>query len=316
MRKRWSLVALTTCIVTLQVAMLPALTQYTLRAEKKKIILQHADTIEGGEVGGSAYRSAVGNVLFLHDSVTLKCDRATDYPSQNKIMLQGNVLIADETIEVRADKGVYYPDREIGELSGNVRGRMADNSLVTRAQRAVINNAESRIWLNGEAIAWQESRQISGDEISAHFREASALSKKRRIDELTITGNAFFAAKDTLSVSPAAYDQLRGKTMELRMDANSRITGITATTEAETLYHLYDENRKASGINYSSGNRIRMFFADGVLRKVTVTGNVEGKQYPEGFRGDKSLDLSGFAWRERENPFRDKKSLPQREGFK
>ncbi|MEI8032467.1 MAG: LptA/OstA family protein [Chlorobiaceae bacterium] len=315
MNRIWSRVALTASIVGLQAAMLPALNHYTIRAEKKKIILQHADTIEGGEAGGTTYRSAAGNVLFLHDKVTLRCDRATDYPSQQKIVLQGNVFIADDTIEIRADKGVYYPERETGELTGNVRGRVADNSIVARARSAVINKADNRIWLNGDAIAWQERRQVSGEVISLHIREASGEAKKRRIDEVQVEGNAFFAARDTISVAPAAYDQLRGKTLELRMDDNSRITGITATREAEILYHLYDENRKPSGINYSSGNMIRMFFREGTLKRVKVTGNVEGKQYPEQFRGERSINLSGFAWRESENPFRDKKSLPQTEGL-
>ncbi len=80
--------------------------------------------------------------------------------------------------------------------------------------------------------------------------------------------------------------------------------------QAELLYHLYNEKRLPSGINYSSGDMIRMFFTDGSLNRVMVTGNVEGKQYPERFRGESSINLAKFAWREQENPFRQQKSLP------
>ena len=53
-----------------------------------------------------------------------------------------------------------------------------------------------------------------------------------------------------------------------------------------------------------------MFFIGGILKRVKVTGNVEGKQYPESFRGDKKINLSKFEWREKENPFKQQKSLP------
>jgi len=55
---------------------------------------------------------------------------------------------------------------------------------------------------------------------------------------------------------------------------------------------------------------IRMFFTSGILKQVKVMGNVEGKQYPESFRGNKKINLSKFAWREEENPFKQPKSLP------
>jgi lipopolysaccharide export system protein LptA len=286
--------------------MLPVLNHNTLRAEKKKIILEHADTIEGGEAEGGSYRSVIGNVVFQHDNITLKCDRATDYGAENKIILKGNVFITDNAVEIYGDNGVYYPEKELGELSGNVRGRMVNNSLAAKAKKAVVNKATSQIWLYDDAIAWHERKQISGDIILLHLKEEPANAKRRYIDEMQVHGRAFFAAMDTLSLSPVVYDQLGSKKMVIQMNDNSKITGITATSEAESLYHLYDEKRKPSGINYSSGNTIRMFFTNGVLSRVKVSGNVEGKQYPERFRGDRSINLTKFAWRERENPFRNK----------
>ena len=68
-------------------------------------------------------------------------------------------------------------------------------------------------------------------------------------------------------------------------------------------YHLYNEKNEPSGINYSSGKMIRMFFMDGKLDRVKVTGNVEGKQYPDSYRGNSKINLRKFVWREREKPF-------------
>ncbi len=301
---------LTAAILTLQIIMLTALPHNTLRAEKKKIILQHADVIEGGESEAGSYRSVIGNVVFLQDNLTLKCDRATSYEQENKIVLTGNVFMTDNTVEIYGENGVYYSDRQVGELSGNVRGRMLDNSLVAKSKKALVNKITSQIWLNDEALAWHNRQQISGDSILLHLKESPTGAKRKSIDEIQIHGNAFFAAQDTLCVSPVAYDQFSAKKMVVLLNDNSKITGITLTTQAESLYHLYNNEQKPSGINYSSGDMIRMFFNAGTLKRVKVTGNVEGKQYPESFRGDKKIDLSTFSWREKENPFIQQKSLP------
>ncbi|MEI6756224.1 MAG: LptA/OstA family protein [Chlorobium sp.] len=301
---------LSLCLVMIQAVTLPVLNHYTVQAEKKKIILQHADTIEGGEAAAGPYRSVIGNVVFLDGNMTLKCDRATEYERENKIVLQGNVFIADNTFDIYGESGLYFPEKEIGELGGKVKGRMLNNSFASKAERAVVNKSTSQIFLYGEAIAWHEQKQVSGDTIMLHLREGGKKGQKRSIDEMQVDGNAFFAAQDTLSLTPVVYDQLGGKKMVIRLNEMSKITGITVTGQAESLYHLYDEKRKPSGINYSSGNMIRMSFREGSMTKVAVTGNVEGKQFPERFRGKKEINLSKFAWREEENPFRKEKNLP------
>ncbi len=300
---------LTAAFLLFQTIMFPVLNHNILRAEQKKIILQHADTIEGGEGEAGNYRSVIGNVVFLDGAMTLRCDRATNFVKENKIVLNGNIVITDPTYAIYGDSGVYFTDNQTGEINGNVRGRMLDNSLFGKSRRALINKAKSQIWLYDDAIAWHQQQQISGDIILIHFTESGS-SKKQDIDEIQVHNNAFFASADTLSRSPVVFDQFSGKKMIIRIIGGSKIAGITITGQAESLYHLYNEKQQPSGINYSSGDMIRLFFLNGNLTWVKVTGNVEGKQYPESFREDRGINLSKFAWRERENPFRQQKSLP------
>jgi len=280
----------------------------TLLAEQKKIILNHADTIEGSEEG-EGYQSVIGNVEFQDGTLTLRCDRATNYEGEHKIVLTGNISISDPAFAIYGDSAVYFTDRQTGEIKGNVRGRMLDNSLFGKSRRAVVNKAKSEVWLYDDAIAWHQQQQISGESVLLHFTESGS-RKKQEIDEIEVHNNAFFASADTLSRSPVVYDQFSGKKMIIRLKEGKKIAGITLNGQAESLYHLYNEKRQPSGINYSSGDMIRMFFADGILGSVKVSGNVEGKQFPESFRGNPKINLSKFAWRERENPFRTQKSLP------
>ncbi|KUL31684.1 OstA-like protein [Chlorobium limicola] len=307
MRKVSSLPLLTAFLLLFMAASIPVPVHNTLKAEQKKIILLNADTIEGGETASNGtpqpFRSVIGNVRFLHGTITLACDRATEYGAEKKITLSGNIVITDNKVEVRADNGVYYPDTEQGELTGNVRGRMLDGSLIAKAHKAVIEKKNDRIWLYEDAIAWGKNEQLSGDIIMVHVKESGGAKKKQTIDEVQAHRNALLAARDTLSTNPRLYNQMSGEKMVIAMTDNAKLSGVTVTGQAESLFHLYNEKNEPSGINYSSGKIIRMFFIDGKLDRVKVTGNVEGKQYPDSYRGNRKINLKKFVWREQEKPF-------------
>ncbi|MBM3163793.1 MAG: hypothetical protein FJZ79_10955 [Chlorobi bacterium] len=307
MRKSVSSLQLLAAMLLILAASVPVPLHNTLRADKKKIILLNADTIEGGQTlsGGAPqpYRSVVGNVRFQHGNTRLSCDRATEFEEEKKIVLSGNILITDTEMEVYADNGVYYPDREHGELTGNVRGRMRDNSLMARARKAVVEKRQNRLWLYDDAVAWGRNEQLSGDILMVHVKESGGVNKRQQVDEVQAHRNALLAARDTLSADLPVYNQMSGAKMVITMNGQSKLSGVTVTGQAESLYHLYDEKNQPNGINYSSGNMIRMFFDDGKLDRATVTGNVEGKQYPESYRGNPKINLRKFVWREGEKPF-------------
>ncbi|NTV60713.1 MAG: hypothetical protein HGA77_05325 [Chlorobiaceae bacterium] len=299
-----------TSVFFLQFILSPVLSNNTLRAEKKKIILEHSDTIEGGQNERGSYKSVIGKVVFMHNTLNLRCDRATSYDRENRITLGGNIVLSNDTFEIFGDNGVYYPDTEIGELSGNVRGQLLGKSLCGTSQKAVINTSANQIWLSEGAIAWYNGHQISGDTILLHLRQSTKNVGSMMIEKIQIQGNAFYAAEDTLSQARIGYNQLGGSRMAIQLDENSEITGITVSGQAEGLYHLYGEHHDPAGINYSSGSEIRMYFREGgALYKVKVSGNPEGKHYPQRYRGDPSINLPKFTWREKENPFRQEKSL-------
>ncbi|NTU59302.1 MAG: hypothetical protein HGB00_10385 [Chlorobiaceae bacterium] len=288
----------------LMVVPILCLTDNTASADKKKTILEHADSIEGGEKPGPSgksvpYRSVTGNVLFTHDRTMLKCDRATDYPEGNRIDLEGNIFVKDNTVETYGDSGVYHPDDETGELKGNVRGRVIDDSLVTRAKRAVFNQKTNEVWLYDEAVVWHRGRQLSGDVIRVHVHEVAG---KKKVDEIHVQGHAFLAARDTLSSTPAIYDQLSAQKMEATLNDQSRLTGVTATGKAKSLYHIFDEHNQPSSVNFTAGERIRIHFNDGKLSRIFVTGNSNGKEYPKRLWNDKGINLPEFRLRDNEKP--------------
>ncbi|WP_237409569.1 hypothetical protein [Chlorobium phaeovibrioides] len=317
MKRLFSPILLAAGLTLLQLALTPPGGQNTLHAENSKIILRHADMIEGGEDAVGPYRAAIGNVEMLKGELTMTCRRTTDYDGQNRIIMNGDVSISDGSMEVFGDDGVFYTDREVLELSGNVRGRMKDNSLAVRSKKGMFNNDESQLWFYDDAVGWKGKDQVSGEIILLHFRKSEKKGDKRTIDEMQLHGNAFYASPDTLIQSPVGYDQMSGKKIVALIGENSRIEGLTVTGQAESLFHLYDENSKPTGINYSSGDRIRMIFREGRMHTMKVTGNAEGTEYPASFRGEESINLPKFAWRAAENPWAppEKKDAPVFEGL-
>ncbi len=115
-------VPLIATVLLFQMLLLPVLNYNTLRAEQKKIILQNADIIEGGESEAGSYRSVSGNVVFQHGSMTLKCDSAIDYERENKVVLKGNIVITDTAFAIYGDNGVYFPEKADRRITGQCPG--------------------------------------------------------------------------------------------------------------------------------------------------------------------------------------------------
>ena len=276
----------------------------TAHAEKKKIFLRQADKLQGGEARSPTgriepVRSVSGNVVFAQENMLLTCDKATEFLESGIVKLRGNIFMTDREIEVYCDDALYYPDTGIAELENNVRGRLLENNLITKSEQARIDNPGNQIAIYKNAIAWQGERQLSGDSISVQLKE---LNGKKNVETITISGKAFFAARDTLDLGKRLYNQLSGKTMYITLDDQEKVTGVRVVSQARSLYHAYDKDSSPTGVNYSSGNTIVMSFAEGTLDRIAVSGNVEGKQYPNKLRGSRKINLPGFRLRFDEQP--------------
>jgi len=227
MKRFFSTILLAAGIVMLQLTLNPSGSNNTLHAENSKVILRHADIIEGGEDAVGPYRAAIGNVVMVKGEMTMTCRRTTDYDGQNRIIMNGDVSISDGSMEVFGDDGVFYPKREVLELSGNVRGRMKDNSLAVRSKKGMFNNEENQLWFYDNAVGWKGKDQVSGEIILLHFRKSEKKGGKQTIDEMQLHGNAFYASPDTLIHSPVGYDQMSGKKIVALIGENSRMKDLT-----------------------------------------------------------------------------------------
>ena len=278
-----------------------------LRAAQEPVVLEHADLIEVGDGGDGSSRSVSGHVSFRQGQMVLRCDRARYLAGSDQIELLGHVVFIVRSIEIHGDRGTYDTKRNIARLEGQVRGRFAGRSFTAKAGRVVYDRLSDRVTLQEKVLAWYANQQLDAPQVVLQL-VAQGRRGAKRIDEAVMENGGCYAARDTRSTRQVAFDQCRGNDIRIRFSDTLVPERIMVSGEAETLYHLYDEGGQFSGINYASGDSIAVRFAGGHMSSIKVSGGVEGKQYPVRFRGNPSINLQCFAWKEAEMPFRSNKA--------
>jgi lipopolysaccharide export system protein LptA len=104
-----------------------------LAQERNTVILKSADNLVGSVKNGEQIRELVGNVELLQGNVTLKCDRAIQYFSSNKIEIWGNVTVYQDTFLLFCQHASYY---------GDSRTTISPNKLkITDGHMTLISNS-------------------------------------------------------------------------------------------------------------------------------------------------------------------------------
>ncbi len=85
-----------------------------------KLHLVHADYSISKEENGKIMRIIYGNVYFVQDSISIKCDSAVYHQDYDKLSLWGKVIIVRGAETVRAKHIVYYKNEKKAVANGNV----------------------------------------------------------------------------------------------------------------------------------------------------------------------------------------------------
>ncbi|NTW49617.1 MAG: hypothetical protein HGB19_07815 [Chlorobiales bacterium] len=168
---------------------------------QKKVYLEHADEIRGGQVTErpsrklptvtESIRSAIGKVLFVETTTTIECDTATEYLKSRKIRVAGNVKIVRDTVTVRGREGFYFPDFRRSELHKNVS--LTDQKIILKSNHGTYFSDEQRGVFTGKVALTDGPNTVYSDSL-VYFRpeSRSVVIKRVRIlnneDNVTITG--------------------------------------------------------------------------------------------------------------------------------
>lgn len=103
-----------------------------------RIEIIDADVLEGMRVNGQDLRRLVGGVVLKQENSTLRCDSATFYPADNRVLAYGNVYINQaDSIRAYGDSLRYEGTQRLAYLKGRVR--LTDPSMAIEAPAMVYN---------------------------------------------------------------------------------------------------------------------------------------------------------------------------------
>jgi lipopolysaccharide export system protein LptA len=107
------------------------LNQAVYAQQKKRIYIEHADSLTQSDFVPDAWR-LLGNVILEHNQAYMYCDSAYAYTTNNNVDAFGRVHINQgDTIHLWADKIHYFGDNRLARSIGNVRLESRNATLYT-----------------------------------------------------------------------------------------------------------------------------------------------------------------------------------------
>lgn len=245
------------------------------RKKASKLILEHADVLEGQRLGDREIRRLKGNVKFRQDSAILTCDEAVQYLSEGRTVLSGGVRFVDSSRTLSGDQVTYEEATRVTCIEGNAE--LSDASHRLRALRICYDDLTEKASAEGAAELSNEKERttIVGARIEYDRRSgyARVIGKPQmtRVDstdggELIISGVFFemFEDGDRIVVSDSVR-VLRGD-LEARCDTLVYLRKENAVKLAHLPRVKQDRQRL-------TGSAVTLHLRDAQVTAIEIVGN-------------------------------------------
>lgn len=263
------------------------ITAFNLQAQQKRIEILHADINIIDEEKYPNQEIGLGDVVVVHEGMTLRCKKAEYYKLKNIIRAYGNVVInIGDTITQTSDYVQYNGDTKKAKSWGEVV--LTDPDMTMTTDTLDFDRVKEVLYYKSGAII-KDSVNVLESKIGNYYLKTSkfeALSdvvltnpdyvlNGEHLDYYTDNGQAFLYGPSTIVgednhiyTENGFYDTQKGIS---HFTKNSVLTYKDRSITADSLY--YDRNQAFA----SATNNIKML---DTLNKVTVRGNY-GEFYQE-----------------------------------
>lgn len=157
------------------------------------IMLKYADSLLGSNTEAGMVRVVKGNVRFVQGNVTVTCNEAVQYLSQNRVELIGNVVITQETVTLRTARGEY---------DGNTKVAYGQSGIT-------LTDRDTRL----EA---QEGRYSTANRVADFYRNVSVEN-----DSMIVYSDTLQYHRDTQNSFASGKAFARGKFSSVRLRGDS-----------------------------------------------------------------------------------------------
>ncbi len=148
------------------------------------------------------------------------------------------------------------------------------------------NIADSTIRFFYEPIIWAKNSQMTSDSIRAHLRNNA-------IDKIYLKDRAFVISLDTLK----QFNQTKGREIEASF-RKSEIRKVVVKGNAESLFHILENDTLFTGLNYMKCSDMDIFFNDSSkLEEIMFRGAPDAKLIPPHKLKKEDRELKDFHWR-------------------
>ncbi|MGZ8557171.1 MAG: OstA-like protein [Chitinophagaceae bacterium] len=216
-------------------------------------------------------------------------------PQPNNNLKSSNPLVKDS---LKGSKSVAVSEKDSTnryfEAYRNVR--IFSDSLQSVCDSMFYSFKDSVFRLYKDPVVWAQKSQITGDTILL-------FTKNKKADKVEAFENSFLVNR----IENDVYNQIKSS----RMDGwflDGSIDSVRATSFAECIYYIQDEDSAYTGINQSQCDIIDIYFSKGTngeekgLEKVVFRSAVTGTLWPISQKSPQEMQLPGFRWLEERRP--------------
>lgn len=205
--------------------------------------------------------------------------------------LEKKQLTKADTIKNRVVVNVNKADTAVRYFLGFYHVRIFNDSLQSVSDSLYYSTQDSTFKLFGKPIVWNAQTQVTGDTIYMYTQN----QKPKRL-------YVFFNGMIVNETAPGLYNQIGGRTLNGYFIEGSIDYVTVKGTPAESIFYPQDDDSAYTGMNYSTGDLINVYFINKELNRVKFVNNVDGVMYPlKQIPADKKY-LRGFKWQDARRP--------------
>lgn len=223
------------------------------------------------------------------DSLYIRADTFYSFPAGKKA----------DTVKQKTAKGKKKQKQVVAEDTTSVNSKaprcfigfhhvlIFSDSMQGKCDSISYTQADSTMRLMYDPIVWSRKSQITGDTITM-------LLDSSKVRQIYVPNNAFMVSQSGPDKAQL-YDQVQGKTMT-GIFKDGQVDYMLVKPDAQTIYYGKDDNGAYIGVNEVTATRMRIYFKDEGLHKITYEQDVKSKLTPMDKADLPNMKLKRFRW--------------------
>jgi lipopolysaccharide export system protein LptA len=139
------------------------------------VVLDHADSLVGLEIGGEQAQRLTGNVKFTQGKVVVTCDKAIRYLRSNKIDFEGHVVVRQDSLTMTAKRGTYHANEKVIEAFEDVH--LDDGKTTLQAEYGKYFVDEKKAHFTTNVTVHDSSTTLSSNELTYYRDEQKSIGE-------------------------------------------------------------------------------------------------------------------------------------------